>query len=93
MKAKERKKRFNELSEYGCCICRRPAEIHHLIGFKYRGIAQKASDENTIPLCVEHHRGGQGIHHMGVKTWEKTYGSQDYHLEIIDNILRKGIFF
>ena len=93
MKPKERKKRFNELSEYGCCICRRPAEIHHLIGFAYRGIGQKATDENTIPLCVEHHRGAQGIHHLGLKTWEKAYGKQDYHLETIDNILRKGVFF
>ena len=93
MKAKERKARFNSLSEYGCCICRRPAEIHHLIGFKYRGIAQKAKDENTIPLCVDHHRGQQGIHQIGIKTWEKAYGSQEYHLENIDKILDKGIFF
>ena len=87
MKAKERKERFNKLSEYGCVICRRPAEVHHLIGFKYRGIGQKATDENTIPLCVEHHRGSQGIHHLGLKTWEIAYGEQDYHLTSINEIL------
>ena len=43
-----------------------------------------ATDENTIPLCVEHHRGAQGIHHLGLKTWESAYGEQSHHLEYID---------
>lgn len=90
MKPKERKKRFSALAEQGCCICRRPTEIHHLIGFKYRGIGQKATDENTIPLCVEHHRGSQGIHHLGMKTWEKVYGTQEFHLEKVDFLINKS---
>ncbi len=84
MKTKERKERFRKLSEYGCCVCRRPAEIHHLVGLKYSGMAQKSKDEYTIPLCVDHHRGSQGIHQIGQKTWEKAYGNQEYHLEYID---------
>ncbi len=84
MKPKERKVRFNKLAEHGCCICRRPTEIHHLIGFKYSGMGKKASDENTIPLCVDHHRGHLGIHHLGQRKWENMYGDQSYHLERIN---------
>ena len=84
----ERKARFNALSQYGCCVCRRPAEIHHLVGLKYSGMAQKAQDEITIPLCVEHHRGAQGIHQIGQRTWESAYGEQDYHLEIMNKYLK-----
>ena len=76
MKAKERKARFNALSQHGCCICLRPAEIHHLLGIKYSGMGQKADDEYTIPLCVEHHRGHIGIHHLGQRKWESIFGEQ-----------------
>jgi hypothetical protein len=93
LKPKERKIRFNALSEYGCVICRRPAEVHHLIGYGYRGIGQKATDENTIPLCVEHHRGAQGIHHLGLKTWEKAYGEQSNHLKRVNEVLNNSTFF
>jgi hypothetical protein len=54
------------------------------VGLKYSGMAQKSKDEYTIPLCVDHHRGSQGIHQIGQKTWEKAYGNQEYHLEYID---------
>jgi len=90
MKPKERKARFNALSEHGCCVCQRPAEIHHLLGVKYSGMGQKADDKYTIPLCVEHHRGKQGIHHIGIKTWEDAYGTQAYHLEQINKCIEFG---
>ena len=70
-------KRFDILSELGCCICGQPPQIHHLIGIKYRGMGQKASDENTIPLCLHHHTGAQGIHQLGKRAWELKYGAQD----------------
>ncbi len=92
MKPKDRKARFNALSEYGCCVCKRPTEIHHLVGLKYSGMAQKAKDEITIPLCVDHHRGAQGIHQIGQKTWESAYGEQELHLERINKYLvSKGL--
>jgi|TARA_R110000764_G_scaffold27814_3_gene65552 hypothetical protein len=77
---KERKIRFEALAEYGCVVCMRPAEIHHLIGHPYSSMGKKANDINTIPLCVDHHRGSQGIHHMGMRVWEQVYGSQEYLL-------------
>jgi hypothetical protein len=84
MKPKEKKKRFEALAEYGCCICYRPTEIHHLIGYKYSSLGKKADAQNTIPLCVEHHRGGQGIHALGMRDWESIYGTQEYHLNLIN---------
>jgi len=84
MTKKERKIRFETLAEYGCCICMRPAEIHHLIGYKYSSLGKKAIDQNTIPLCVDHHRGSQGIHHLGMRVWEEVYGTQEYHLNLIN---------
>ena len=81
MTKKERKARFDSLSEYGCIICMRPAEIHHLIGYKYSSLSKKADDKNTIALCVEHHRGGQGIHALGMRAWEEVYGTQEYLLD------------
>ena len=77
MTKKEKQIRFQALAENGCIICMRPAEIHHLIGYKYSSLSKKADDINTIPLCVVHHRGGQGIHHMGMRAWEKVYGTQE----------------
>ena len=84
MTKKERKIRFEALADYGCVICMRPAEIHHLIGYKYSSLSKKADDINTIPLCVDHHRGNQGIHHLGMRVWEEIYGAQDYHLDRIN---------
>jgi hypothetical protein len=50
-------------------------------------MGKKASDENTIPLCVDHHRGEQGIHHIGQKTWESTYGTQDILLDMTNKYI------
>ena len=82
MKPKDKKARFAALSDLGCIICQCPTEIHHLLGLKYSGIAQKSKDEFTIPLCVNHHRGEEGIHHIGIKTWQYKYGTQEYLLEL-----------
>ena len=87
MTKKQRKIRFEMLAEYGCVICMRPAEIHHLIGYKYSSLSKKAEDKHTIPLCVDHHRGGQGIHHLGMRAWESVYGTQEYLLNKLNKNL------
>lgn len=84
--AKERKQRFNTLSQYGCVVCRQPAQIHHIIG-NNKGLALKSDDSQTIPLCANHHTGSQGIHQIGVKTWEQAYGKQEYHLDKMNRFL------
>jgi hypothetical protein len=50
-------------------------------------MGQKATDDNTIPLCVHHHRGSQGIHHLGTRSWEKVYGEQEHYLKKINKYL------
>lgn len=87
MTKKERKKRFNFLSEYGCVICRQPAEIHHLIGIEHKGLGQKAPDDKTIPLCPNHHRGQQGIHTLGKRVWESKFGKQEILLAKVNKML------
>jgi hypothetical protein len=78
----ERRERFDALSDLGCAICGCPPQIHHLIGVKYRGLSQKADDRLTIPLCMNHHTGQQGIHKIGKKQWEFQYGTQEHLLEV-----------
>lgn len=42
-----------------------PVEVHHIR--EGQGMSQRASDYLTIPLCVECHRGQNGVH--GDKTY------------------------
>ena len=79
---KERSERFNALFEMGCAICGQPPQIHHLIGSRYRGMGQKAHDMYTIPLCLNCHTGKDGIHTLGMRAWEKKFGTQEELLEI-----------
>lgn len=70
------------VAELGCCLCGMPAEVHHIIE-PGRAMSRKSSDYETIPLCVYHHRGAQGIHHMGVYRWEYNYGTQRFRLGFV----------
>ncbi len=85
--------RLNRLSELGCVVCRNigcgesPSEVHHLIGIQFKGLSQRASHQQTIPLCPEHHRGNHGIHHMGRKPWESVYGTQESLLDQVNREL------
>lgn len=80
--------RFSQLYGLGCAICKSPnPHIHHLMGYKYKGMGQKADDKFTIPLCYKHHVGEEGIHTLGIQTWEDRYGSQEHHLEITNKYL------
>jgi hypothetical protein len=55
---------------------------HHPIGIEWRGMSQKAKDEEVIPLCEAHHQHSRNaIHLMGRKPWEQKYGSQRELLE------------
>lgn len=91
----DRKKRFDRLSSIGCIVCRNvhgvitPAIIHHLKGLKYSSLGKKANDAHTIPLCVEHHTGFQGIHHIGMKKWESLFGTQEEHLQAVDEMIAR----
>ena len=54
-----------------CLVCgREPCDPHHLRFAQPRGLAQKVSDEFTVPLCRAHHR---ELHRAGkeVDWWSK----------------------
>ncbi len=63
------------LSEIGCVVCRRPAEIHHL----RRGVGLSQRSTDAIPLCPDHHRtGGHGVaFHAGPRAFELAHGTED----------------
>ena len=71
------KRHMSRVAASGCVLCRHlgyghtPAEVHHIR--EGQGAAQRASDLLTAGLCPEHHRGGTGLHGLGVKAFERTY--------------------
>lgn len=61
-----------KVAELPCCICgARPVEVHHCISGRFS--QAKESDLDTIPLCVNHHRGPDGIH-TSKRIWEALNG-------------------
>lgn len=74
-----------------CCVCGNDQGVHahHEIGSKARGTGIKVSDLRTMPLCAHHHTGAQGIHIVGVRTWETAYGKQEDHIERTQERLRR----
>ena len=46
---------LQRVREYGCLICRRPAQAHHLKGLFPRTMGTRIGDDKTAPLCPEHH--------------------------------------
>lgn len=78
---------LDRVASLGCCVCRCEAEIHHLLTGK--GMGQRASHFDVIPLCATHHRnGGHGVAiHSGVKTWEANFGTELEHLERVRAML------
>ena len=76
MKATKQEQAYmGRVAELGCVICGGIPEIHH--NTKNRGYGAKSSNYDIMPLCVHHHRGEEGIHHIGVKTWEAKFRDQD----------------
>lgn len=44
------------------------------------GAGRKNSDEDVCALCKEHHQGSTGIHGLGRKLFERTYGVTEAEL-------------
>jgi len=78
---------LSRVAAMGCVICRRPAEIHHLLTTKAMG--KKASHYDVIPLCPDHHRnGGHGVAiHSGIKTWEANFNTEFHYLGLIQAVM------
>ena len=76
---KSDKKRFDQLKQLGCVACAkfgriREPVIHHIR--KHTGISRRPDNQDTIPLCPEHHNmGNESIHH-NKKLFEEKFGTE-----------------
>lgn len=87
------------IRELPCCVCGRlGVEAHHPRGgsMAARGVnvgaAQRASDWLALPLCTRHHTQEEGIHRIGVDTWEERYGEQAGHIDTLCRLFRKDLW-
>jgi hypothetical protein len=79
-KTKKEKNHLSRVAQTGCAVCFRlhgphepgPVELHH--PRRGTGMGQRASHEDVIGLCIEHHRGNLGVHGLGTKGFTKHYG-------------------
>ncbi|NBN61582.1 DUF968 domain-containing protein [Proteus sp. G2639] len=85
-KTKEEKKWLSDVAELGCICCRNMgfgaslAEIHHVR--TGRGMAQRASHTDVLPLCPPHHRACYETgFHASPKSWQEIHGSEAELLE------------
>lgn len=84
-KTKAEREHLQRVADLPCVVCfYEYTEVHHLTG---AGMGLRSSHFDTIPLCCNHHRGKEGIHTIGKKTWEKKYGTQKKHLNMVKCIL------
>ena len=86
---KQERAYMGRVAELGCVICGGIPEIHH--NTKNRGYGAKSSNYDIIGLCPHHHRGEEGIHHIGVKTWESKYDDQDNLVKNVKIIIYSDI--
>lgn len=69
---------MGRVAALGCAICRRmgwgatPAEVHHRKDGT--GLGKRAADEDSCPLCPEHHTGPTGIHQLKSDGFLESYG-------------------
>jgi len=80
---KAQRARWAAAVEYGCVICGAPAEIHHC----ETGMGGRKNHDKFITLCYRHHRGEQGIHTLGRKRWQATYGTEQELMTRINNLI------
>ena len=99
MPTAEIRRHWTRVAELRCIITHRPSPtLHHcfggsmtpIIGLKGGGL--KTSDWFVIPLDAEYHTGDKGIHVIGVKTWEKRYGTQVELLNRLSHMLGYNVW-
>lgn len=68
---KAEREHMTRVAGLGCVICGDVAQVHHITG---AGMGLRASHYDTYPLCLLHHTGSEGIHTIGIKTWQARFG-------------------
>lgn len=79
---------LSKVIDLGCVVCYGLAEAHHIRDGQ--GLGQRASNYEVIPLCYYHHRGAEGIHHLGTRTWQARYGNERDHLARVNEEVGYG---
>lgn len=78
------KKHMDRVAQLPCVICSTsPVEVHHA----GTGAGGRKNHMKVLPLCVNHHRGAQGIHTIGRKVWRELFGTEDKLLQQVDVML------
>lgn len=60
-----------------CCVpgCRRKATVHHLRCLGSSAAAgRRSGDDETVPLCHEHHQGDTGVEAIGERKFWPMHG-------------------
>ena len=71
------KRYLDKVGQLPCVVCgATPVEIHHV-----RRYGENRKHSKVVPLCWYHHRGPEGLHHLGKRAFERKYLSQDSMLD------------
>lgn len=99
MATAEIKRYWARVAELGCVITGNSfCEIHHVRGASISDVgiacggAQKPSDWLVIPLSYKFHRGEEGFHTLGCKSWEQEYDTQLNYLRHVAKCLDVDVF-
>ena len=73
------KRWMDRVAGLDCAICGAfPVHVHHIR--EGQGAAQRAPDTLCLPLCPDHHTGGNGIHGLGRRGFEARYKTSELDL-------------
>jgi hypothetical protein len=70
---------MDRVASLPCVLCGAwPVQVHHILEGRTPG--RKSHDCLVLPLCVDHHQGSQGIHHLGPREWKRRFKTDELKL-------------
>ena len=80
---KKQREKWERTRKLGCSVCNAlMCEIHHA----ETGMGGRKDHDKVFALCSLHHTGLRGIHKLGRKVWQATYGTEQEHMERISDV-------
>jgi hypothetical protein len=64
------KEHIKRVKEYGCLVCRRPAQAHHCKYILPVQMGVRVPDRYCVPLCADHH---DNLHRRGERRFWETF--------------------
>lgn len=65
------KRHMGRVAALGCCVCKRPAQVHHITSDGFQRITRR--HDRVIPLCSDHHTDGPDAIHKSHKRFAETF--------------------